>query len=162
MKIVYLFFLSTCLISCFKVFSCQNIGIKTTSIKVDSIKKPFSSGHFLKDTLYRLDSLQGTWVSNEDSTWKIKFTRTQLISIHDNQVEEDDFYQFYLADTCAESIQTIQPVLNTSGEMIIEYQKANEFVICFTIIDLTTDHFSYLYANSKYHSFTRCENFDTQ
>jgi hypothetical protein len=105
----------------------------------------------------RLDSLQGTWISVQDSLWKIKITRTQFIAIIDNEIEEET--DFYLADRCVEDFKAIEPKQNRSGEFLISSTKRDSSVFCYQIEDLTSESFSYLYAHSKYHAFTRCADF---
>ena len=91
---------------------------------VQSINKPFIGS--------TLDSLQGTWISNKDSTYKVIISSNKMYSYSENQCL--DTANIFLASSCIGYALSLYNTTEVNGKTLILYSAGSTYYnFCYNI-----------------------------
>jgi hypothetical protein len=122
--------------------SCTNAPSAETKANAATDATAMSTPIAVKNTATTLDSLQGTWVSVQDSKSKVQFTKDMWHDIYDGK-PIDPAHKVFLVNECVAEGKVTSS--NTSGSVIVLEEEGRN--MCYTIDFLSDTQLSLFYDN---------------
>ncbi len=121
--------------------------------KHETVKRNFEINNFQNTTL---DSLQGTWISSKDSSWRLTISRDTIFDFYDS--EPTDTSKFIISDSCLNFDYTIPEfaLQNHNGKYLSTYSVNGIKYdgLCYKISFLSLDGLELVYDH-KYLGFKK-------